>query len=638
MSILSIAFNNFKNNMKTYSMFFISMVFSVVILSNFFILMDGEALKILGEANASYTKMMLQMISIILGIFIVFFIWYTSNIFLKNRKKEIGLYTFMGVDLSTIGNIFFLEMMLIGLSASVLGIALGVLLSKFFQMIVFAVAGFNVDVKFAVTINSIVTTLLIFVGIFLLMSIKGFINIARSKVIDLLNDSKKVERMPKINVLTYVIAIISIGLIGYGYYLVSYSRVNALKTLILVCIGTYGLFYAVIPAVLKFLINNKNILYKGENVITINSLAYRIKKNYTTYATIGIITACTVSVLGAAVSMRKLYSMSEENDQLYSVSFYSNDEINNKNIEEVITKNIGNKKFDLNSKVLIAQNTLKDVDEYKKQNYIVLSYTQFEEILKINGYEEDLSKVNENMVSRDKVIYIQRPGTLASLIKENTITINDKQYEVSEGDIRFKVLGSLMNESTIVVNDDEYNKIKAEGQIFNFYGIKVENDERFLDQATSNNVGEELKPYISENVSFQVGIYKTKNVEWLKLVYAIGTFLFLVFVLAEASIIYIKIFSDANEDKDRFKVLKDIGVSKRSLGKAISKEVTLFYILPLSIGLLHSFFAINVLGKFLSENLTATFITSAVVCICIFVVSGFISIKSFKDIVKCTRY
>lgn len=96
----------------------------------------------------------------------------------------------------------------------------------------------------------------------------------------------------------------------------------------------------------------------------------------------------------------------------------------------------------------------KDVDEYKKQSYIVLSYTQFEEILKINGYEEDLSKVNENMVSGDKVIYIQRPGTLASLIKENTITIYDKQYEVSEGDIRFKVLGCLMNQPTVVVNDD----------------------------------------------------------------------------------------------------------------------------------------------------------------------------------------
>ena len=112
-----------------------------------------------------------------------------------------------------------------------------------------------------------------------------------------------------------------------------------------------------------------------------------------------------------------------------------------------------------------------------------------------------------------------------------------------------------------------------------------------------------------------------------------GAFLFLVFVLAEASIIYIKIYSDASEDKDKYKILKDIGASKKDLGKAIRKEVMLFYVLPLSIGLIHSFFAIQVLGKFISENLNITFIISILVSICIFIVSAIISIRSFKNII-----
>ena len=634
MSILSIAFNNFKNNIKTYTMFFISMIFSVIILSNFFILMNGEAIQVLGEANASYTKMMLQAVSVILAVFMFFFIWYTSNVFLRNRKKEIGLFTFMGVDLKTIGKIYFSEMMLIGLSASVIGIGVGVLFSKFFQMIVFAVAGFNVDVKFTVTANSIVSTFLIFMFIFLLMSIKGFVNIARSKVIDLLNDSKKSEKMPKISVFTYIIAIVSVGFITYGYYLVFSSKINALKTLVLVCIGTYGLFYAAIPVVLNFLINNKKILYKGENVITINSLAYRIKKNYTTYATIGILTACTVTVLGTAVSMRKLYTMSEQNDQLFSMSFYSSNTINDEKISDEITNILGSKKYDLNTEVSIVKNTLENIEEWKKEDYILLSYDQFTNILKANGYEKDLAKVNEEMVEGNKAIYIQRPGTLASLLKEKDVTVSDKTYEISEGDIRFKVLGSLINYPTVVVNNDEYEKLKSSGEMVNFYGIKVKNDDELLNQELSNKLGEALEPYLTEDINFQVGIYRTKNVEWLKVVYAIGAFLFLVFVLAEASIIYIKIYSDATEDKEKYKILKNIGASKKDLGKAIRKEVSLFYILPLSIGLLHSFFAIQVLGKFLSENLTVTFIISVVVSIAIFIISAIISIKNFKNIVK----
>lgn len=630
MSIFSIAFNNFKNNIKTYTMFFISMIFSVIILNNFIILLDGEALTILGETNVSYTKMILRMISLILGIFMFFFIWYTSNVFLRNRKKEIGLFTFMGVDLRTIGKIYFTEMMLIGLSSCVIGIGAGALFSKFFQMIVFAVANFNVDVKFEVTVNSILNTFLIFMSIFFIMSIKGFINIASSKVIDLLNDSKKIEKMPKINVFTYIIAIISIGLIAYGYYLVFSSKMNAVKTLVLVCIGTYGLFYAVIPIVLNSLINNKNILYKGENIITINSLAYRIKKNYTTYATIVILTACTITVLGTSVSMRKLYSMSEENDQLFSISFSSSNAINNEKISKEVTKVLGEKKFDLKTDALMVKDNIQN----GKQKYIVLPYDKFNSILKSNGYEKDLEKVNEEMVQGDKAIYIQRPGTLVTLVKANKVTVGDKTFEISESDIRFKVLGSLINYPAVVVNNSQYEKLKNSGEMLNFYGIKIKDDKELLDKDILNKLGVGLKPYLRDDINFQIGIYKTQGVEWLKLTYAIGTFLFLVFILAEASIIYIKIYSDANDDKEKYKILKNIGVSKKDLGRAIRKEVSLFYILPLSIGLLHSFFAIQALGRFLSENLNLTFIISVLVSIGIFFVSAIISNKSFKSIVK----
>lgn len=634
MSVLSIAFSNFKNNIKTYTMFFISMIFSVIILSNILILLDGEAIKLLGEANIMYTEMILRLITVILVIFMIFFIWYTSNIFLKNRKKEIGLFTFMGVDLKTIGKIYFSEMMLICISASIIGICVGILFSKFFQMIVFALAGFKVDVKLDITANAVINTFLIFTGIFLLMSIKGFINIARSKVIELINNSKRVEKMPKVNAFIYIIAVLSLGCILYGYYLVIISQINAFKTLILVCIGTYGLFYAVIPVALNFIINNKNILYKGENIITINSLAYRIKKNYTTYATIGILTACTVTVLGTSVSMRRLYSMSEQNDQLFSMSFSSANKIDNLNINKEITDLLGEKRFDLSTDVLMVDNTLKDVDEFQKEKYIVIPYNKFRDILKINGYEKDLEKVNEEMVKGNKAIYIQRPGTLASLIKENKVTIADKVFEISEGNIRFKVLGSLLNYATIVVNSDEYENLKLKGELINFYGIKINDDNKFLNEDTIIKLSQKLEPYISSDINFQVGIYKTKNVEWIKIVYAIGSFLFLVFVLAEASIIYIKIYSDATEDKDKYKILKNIGASKKDLQKAIRKEVILFYVLPLSIGLIHSFFAIKVLGKFLSEDLNLTFVISVLVSIIIFIFSAIISIKSFKNIVK----
>lgn len=133
MSVFNIAYNNFKNNIKVYTMFFISMIFSVVVLSNFLIMMNGDAMKVLGDMNEEYSKLILQVITVILVIFMFFFIWYASNIFLRNRKKEIGIYAFMGLDSSVIGKIYFIEMMLIGVSASLIEQLLGLFYQSFFK-------------------------------------------------------------------------------------------------------------------------------------------------------------------------------------------------------------------------------------------------------------------------------------------------------------------------------------------------------------------------------------------------------------------------------------------------------------------------------------------------------------------------
>lgn len=634
MSLLSIAYNNFKNNIKTYNMFFVSLVFSVVVLSNFLILMDGNALEYLGELRKDDVLQSLMAMTIILIIFMFFFIGYSTNIFLKKRKKEIGIYTFMGLDSVVIGKIYFIEIILIGLSSCFVGITIGILVSKLFQMIIFKMAEFHIDIPFNVTFKSIAYTVIILMAIFLFMSIKGFINIIRSKVIDLLNDSKKEEVMPRINIFVYVIAIISLGLIIWGYYLVEKEPGNFVKTLLVVCIGTYGLFGAVMPLIFNFLINKKSILYKGENILTFNNLAYRIKKNYTTYATIAILTACTITVLGTAVSMKKLYTSSAENDELYSMSFYSPNKIDVKNLGEVVSK-IGEKKYEVNTSVLKAKSTLKNLEEHRGSSYIVLSYEQFLEILKANGNEKSISKVNRDMVNGNNVIYIQKPTTIMSLVTENNITINDIQYRVSEQDIKFKTLGSALNYETIVVNNEEYERIKKNSEIINFYGIKVNNEEVLLDNLTLQNVTNELDKYMDlKTTKASIGIHESQKISWLKIVYAIGAFLFLVFILAEASIVYIKIYSDANEDKDKYKILLDIGVSREELNKSIRKEISLFYIIPLIVGLVHSYFAIKTLGIFMSVNLNNMYFLSVSICSIIFGVSCFISNREFKKIVK----
>ncbi len=217
--------------------------------------------------------------------------------------------------------------------------------------------------------------------------------------------------------------------------------------------------------------------------------------------------------------------------------------------------------------------------------------------------------------------------------KPTSITIGDINLEVSEY-TRTELLGTLLNNNTLIVSDDMYSNLKAYGNEINFYGVKY-NDEKSIENNIENIENElESAEVVTDNSLVYYGANDLLSVSWLKIVYAIGAFLFLVFILADGSIIYMKIYSDANEDKEKYNTLLKIGADKKDISKVINKEVMVFYILPLIVGGVHSFFAIKVLSDFMNENLFVVYLISLLVCISIFGLLAILSINAFKKIIK----
>lgn len=408
--------------------------------------------------------------------------------------------------------------------------------------------------------------------------------------------------------------------------------------MVLVIIGTYGLFGSVIPIIFNLLIKNKNILYKGENIITINNLAYRLRKNSATYATIAGVTACAITVLGTAASMKTLYDNSERNSMLYTFVFASEDSIKKDTINNIMSK-VSKEEYTVDTKVLIVDSSqngtmFADTELLNIEKSNVLPYSEAKKIFNIISNKKGEKLLEENKLKDNNIIYLQRPGTLMSLAsKPSSITIGDINLQVSEC-VRTELLGTSLNNSTLIVSDDIYNNLKAYGKEINFYGVRY-SDEKSVENNIENITNElENAEVITDNSLAYYGAYDLLSVSWLKIVYAIGAFLFLVFILADGSIIYMKIYSDANEDKEKYNTLLKIGADKKDIRKVINKEVMMFYILPLIVGAVHSFFAIKVLSDFISQNLFNVYLISLLVCIVIFGLLASLSISTFKKIIK----
>ncbi|WP_218970511.1 hypothetical protein [Metabacillus halosaccharovorans] len=89
MSLFDLSWRNMKRNFRLYSIYFISMLVGVVIYFTFSGLMFNEDV-VTAIQNKDNYKTAIFIASMVVFLFIVFFILYANSFFMKQRKKEFG--------------------------------------------------------------------------------------------------------------------------------------------------------------------------------------------------------------------------------------------------------------------------------------------------------------------------------------------------------------------------------------------------------------------------------------------------------------------------------------------------------------------------------------------------------------------
>ncbi len=81
-------------------------------------------------------------------------------------------------------------------------------------------------------------------------------------------------------------------------------------------------------------------------------------------------------------------------------------------------------------------------------------------------------------------------------------------------------------------------------------------------------------------------------------------------MFATGNIICFKTLSESFRDKNKYEILKKLGTTDLEIGKAVSKQVGMFFILPPVVGIAHSIVAISVLSDLMKCSLIISTITS----------------------------
>lgn len=627
------ALNNLVKNKRFILPYILSTIFTI---ASFYILTSlslGKNLDKLPQ-GISATKQVLGFGVIVIAIFSAIFLFYTYSFLIKRRVREFGLYSVLGMTKKQIARILILETIFIAVLTLVFGLAFGLLFDKLMLLVLLKLFTAGVSFGFVITPIAVFLTILLFGGIFFLLLIYTVVKISRLKIVALLKEENNGEREPKARL---ILAILGLGLTGYGYYLAQTIQ-NPIKAITMffiavlaVIFGTYLIFMAVSITVLKLMKNNKNFYYKPKNFISVSGLLYRMKRNAVGLANICILSTMVLVTMGTTSA---LYAGSEE---AYNTRFprdiivngYRSTESKLTEIEKNVKKAVQD--AGVEAKDLVSYNMLNVIGRlngteisYETGTVGSLDKLRTVVVIELKDYNK-VSKEQKTLNNGETLLFIDKKGKYEA----NEIAVQGVNLKIKEKLTEFPgALGTaaanIMDTYYVVVKDkDTVKEIESalkkklsisddEGGIFNYVGFNIS------DKTKEAKVIENFKKLEKEgNINIEG---KAENETNFKGFYAsflfIGMFISMIFVVSQVVIMYYKQISEGYEDKGKFGIMRKVGLTDRQIKQSIRSQVLMIFFAPLAVATLHTVVAYpfieKILKLFLATNNNVFLIALAV--------------------------
>ena len=645
--LFKISLKNIRKSLKDYTVYFFTLILGVAIFYVFNAIDSQSVMLDVRENMMDIIKLMNDMlsgVSVFVSCILGFLIIYASRFLIKRRNKEFGIYLTLGMSKRKISAILFFETLLIGIVSLVAGLVIGTILSQFMSVIVANM--FDADMtkfKFIFSMKACVKTLIYFAIMYVLVMIFNTFSISKCKLIDLLNAGKKTEKVTMKNpVICTIVFIIGVGILSYAYWMVT-RGVRTLNTfdkigipIALGCVATFLIFWSVSGFMIRIFTSIKSVYYKGVNSFVLRQFCSKINTTVFSTTVICIMLFITISVLSAALSMKD--SLSKDLDSVCPVdvqlakysydamseAYATSQDMNEKDREMLedsklsIIETLNNSGFD-------AQKYFKDVAEYNVYNtgltgkdtlgdvytddyhFIaeaimpVMTISDYNSVARLYGNSTYELNDDEYIIVADykNMVMIRNQALKKGII----LSVNGKEYkprydECKDGFVQIGVQN--MNDGILVVPDNAVKpqQVRSMGLSADYRADTKE--ERYSIETQLDN----LMKNISYKKSF---IYRNSRIDLAEssvglgaLVTFIALYLGIIFLISSAAILALRELSDSADNKERYGMLRKLGVDERMIDMALFKQIGIFFAFPLILALIHSVFGIKFINIILA--------------------------------------
>ncbi|WP_415299223.1 ABC transporter permease [Clostridium perfringens] len=652
-----LAFKNIKKSYKNYVIYFLTLIFGICIFYTFNSIESQSVMMELNEQKQSAFMMAEQLMgyfSVFIAFVLGFLIVYANNYLIKRRKKEFGIYMTLGMENGSLSKMIFLETLFIGAISLCIGVVLGIMLSQ--ALSVLTAYMFQVDLtkfQFVFSPLGFKRTVLCFSIIYIVVLIFNFISVRKIKLIDLLTASKRNEKPTIKNLwVSVILFLVSVGILGIAYYKVihdgiAFASFNALGLPILLgCIGTFIFFYSLTGFFLKVIQGNKKFYLRDLNMFVMKQISSKINTTFVSLSFICLMLFLAICTFSGGLGINRAINADLKDLTKFDVTFWSNSGENIENLLKEKNIDISNIAKEDSNMVMYDSgvkysNFLSKEGMTAMKNYFPVANDNDILVIGENGYNNTLKLLGKEPVNLKENQYLavgnideMKKWVNESLENGNIDQMKKLVNKSSENGKKINISGKTLEPANKKYENINLYNFTMKGDILIFVvkdslleGLKPVSSRFNMMLKDNSNTKEELESIRDQLVESQVYSITKKeiydNAAGLGATMAyLGIYLGLIFIITSAVVLAIQQLTESTDNVERYRLLKEIGVDQKMINKAIFTQVGVYFMLPLSLAIVHSIVGLKIsstiVGVFGNASIMPNIIITAIIFVIIY--------------------
>ncbi len=660
MNSFKIALKNIKKSRSDYSVYFFTLIIGVAIFYMFNSIGTQGLMEDVSKSGNENVQMLISVmggvsvgVAVILGMLII----YANGFLIKRRKKEFGIYMLLGMGKKKVSKILICETCVVGFVSLVIGMIAGIFGSQLLSIVVAKM--FAVDVTgytFDISGRAAVITILCFAAIFLVVLIFNTKMVGRYKLIDLMNAEKAREkqiiRNTKLSVVLFILsfAVLTAACIEVGFFGEDMSKNGFIACSLILIVATFVIFASFAGFFQKLMEKRRGFYKKGLNSYIVRQFSGNMNTSAVSMALISLLLFISLCLFSSGFSIRTYLNNRLGNATPVDVTM----QISSADPEGFLEE----KGVPLNEWAgdylqipvyegdsITISDTVAPVMDKAKETFMYADWTAHENVIKLSDYNriEKMYGRDELVLGDDQYAMVSDFDLLNTLINPsmeqgNVLTPGDYQLSPAYKEVCYEFIlmsgmsadmgavivpdavvdsesSGLECSSTLVIAD--YNAETEEGKADIDAKLKAALGE--ISDRASNGELEEGETGVRLSTKTEI---KEASVGTSVITVFLVLYIGIVFVVACAAIIALKVMSDSLDSVQKFRILSRIGAGENMRKKALFVQILMNYLIPLVMAAFTAFFGLRYIKGLISAigtvNMTSGILFTFIIMVIVY--------------------